>query len=287
MTKFYLNGEFVDEFEAVVPLTDRGLLYGDGLFETMRAYDGTVFRMGEHLERLADSARALRIPMFDNPAELGAAVDELLTLNGLGDAYVRVTLTRGAHTGDLTLDTGEAPTLFITAREFIGYSNIMYQHGMKLTIASAVRHSASPLGRHKTLNYLENLIARDAAHENGFDEILFLDENGCLVECATSNLFFVLDGELCTPNVEMNLLPGITRRIVMEQARWNGRKVLERKWPIREIERAEEVFLTNSLMEIMPVCDIAGEKIPGNIPGEITAELATDYKRVVAEECGG
>ena len=287
MAKIFLNGDFVDEFEAVVPVTDRGVLYGDGLFETMRAYAGKVFRTGEHLERLADSARALRIPLGMGSEELSAAVTELLRLNSLDDATVRLTLTRGTHTGNLALDTGEAPTLFITAREYHGYSDIMYTHGMKLTIASAVRHSNAPLGRHKTLNYLENLVARDAAKENGFDEILFLDENGCIVECATANVFFVLDGELCTPSADMNLLPGITRRIVMEQARWNGHKVLERKWPVRELERADEMFLTNSLMEVMPVSAVAEETICDGAPGKVTRELAADYKRLVRQECGG
>lgn len=282
----YLNGEFIEKFEATVPVSDRGVLYGDGLFETMRAYGGKVFRIGEHLKRLARSARALRIPLGVRPTELEETVTELLRLNSLTDAYVRITLTRGLHTGDLGLDTGQPPTLFITTREHHGYSDIMYQHGMKLTIAVAVRHSKSPLGRHKTLNYLENLLARDAAKENGFDEIIFLDENGCVVECATSNLFFVLNGDLCTPSAEMNVLGGITRDVVMEQARWNGRKVLERKWPFREFQQAEEAFLTNSIMEIMPVCEVAEERIGDACPGEVTKELTADYKRLVQEECG-
>jgi len=287
VSKVYLNGSFVDAQEAAVSAFDRGLLYGDGLFETMRAYRGRVFRIGDHVQRMTNSARALRIPLNTEPSEIDGVVRELLEMNGLGDAYVRMTLTRGVHTGDLGLDTGQDPTFLVTTREYHGYSERLYSHGMRLTLAAAVRHSASPLGRHKTLNYLENLFARDAAKSAGFDEILFFDENGCVVECATSNVFFVRNGDVCTPSAEMNLLPGITRSVVMELARWSGRKVLERKWPFEELQQADEVFLTNSLMEIMPVSEVAGAKIGGGTPGEVTRQLAAEYSRVVEEECGG
>ena len=286
MTSVYLNGEFPDESEAFVPVSDRGLLYGDGLFETMRAYRGKVFRLGEHTGRLARSAKALRIPLTLTASGIAQAVAELLAINGLTEAYVRITLTRGRHAGDLGLDTGERPTFLIVARECHGYPEVLYRGGMNLTIAEGVRHARSPLGRHKTLNYLENLIARDAAMENGFDEALFLDEDGCVTECATSNLFFVRGGDLCTASEQMNILPGITRGVVMEAARRGGRNVLDRWWPFRELRDADEAFLTNSIMEVMPVTEIAGQRIGDGAPGQVTRELAGEYKRLVKEECG-
>lgn len=287
MGRAYVNGEFVDEHEAFVPTADRGFLYGDGLFETMRAYDGRVFRLRAHLERLFSSAGALRIPLGTSTEELEEAVTTLLGMNELHDAYVRLTLTRGWHPGHLGLNTGEEPTLVIHAREYHGYPRELYAAGMRLTVGEAVRHTHSLIGRHKTLNYLENLVARDAARAAGFDEVLFLDESGCVTECATSNLFFIRDGELHTPSSEMNLLPGITRAVVMELASWNGRKTLERKWHFEEFRQADEVFLTNSLMEIMPVREVLSVKIGTGVPGEVTCELARAYHRAVAEECGG
>jgi len=286
MNKVYLNGSFVNEDEAVVPVGDRGFLYGDGLFETMRAYGGRVFRIADHLKRLKRSAEVFHIPLGEPTDELAGIVHELLEMNGLTDAYVRLTLTRGIHGGNLWLDTGESITLLVNTREYHGYPEELYVRGMKLMVSDAIRHSRSVIGRHKTLNYLENLLARDAARTTGFDEAVFLDETGCVTECATANVFFVRAGEVCTPSAELNLLPGITRGVVMELARWSGRKVLERKWRLREFEQADEVFLTNSLMEVMPVCELTGVEIGSGEPGEVTRELAAEYRRTVTEECG-
>jgi branched-chain amino acid aminotransferase len=286
VSQVYLNGQFVDEKDAVAPVGDRGFLYGDGLFETMRAYGGRVFRLGMHLQRLSSSARALRIPLTTAYSELEAAVGKLLALNGRGDAYVRITLTRGRHTGDLGLDTGEKATLVISAREYHGYPAELYAKGMRLAVAGSVRDTKSAVGRHKTLNYFENLVERDAAKRRGFDETLFLDEKGCVVECATANIFFVRDENLCTPSTEMNLLPGITRAVVMELAAAGGIKVIEGTWPLADLQWSSEVFLTNSLMEIMPVREVAGVSIGKAAWGEVTRKLAADYRRLVEKECG-
>jgi branched-chain amino acid aminotransferase len=287
VSKVYLNGRFVDEKEAVVSAADRGFLYGDGLFETMRAYSGRVFRLGEHLRRLSSSARVLRIPLKTAPAGLEAAVERLLAVNRLRDAYVRITLSRGRHTGDLGLDTGGPPTLVMSARAYHGYPAELYARGMRLTVAESVRDTKSSVGRHKTLNYLENLLERDAAKSRGFDEVLFLDEKGRFVECATANVFFVRDGDLSTPSAEMNLLCGITRAVVMELARARAIKIIEGKWRLEKLQRADEAFLTNSLMEIMPVREVAGVSIGGTVPGDVTRSLAADYRRLVEKECSG
>lgn len=286
MNKVYLNGDFVDEDEAVVPVGDRGFLYGDGLFETMRAYGGRVFRIAEHFKRLGNSARLFHIPLRESADELEGIVHELLGLNDLAEAYVRLTLTRGIHGGNLWLDTGENITLLINTREYHGYPSELYTRGMKLVVGDTVRHTKSVIGRHKTLNYLENLIARDGAKTMGFDDAVFLNENGYVTECTGENIFFVRAGEVGTPSAELNLLPGITRGVVMELARWSGRKVLERKWKLKEFQQADEVFVTNSLMEVMPVSEMAGVQIGHDIPGEVTRELAVEYRRVVEEECG-
>jgi len=287
MNKVYLSGSFVNEDEAVIPVGDRGFLYGDGLFETMRAYDGRVFRIDDHLKRLKNSAGLFHISLRESTEELSGIVHELLQMNALTQAYVRITLTRGIHGGNLWLDTGENITLLVNTREYHGYPSEAYERGMKLLVGDTVRHTRSVIGRHKTLNYLESLIARDAARTGGFDEVVFLDETGCVTECATANIFFVRAGELCTPSAEMNLLPGITRGVVMELARWGGRKVLERKWKLREFQQADEVVLSNSLMEVMPVSELADTAIGDGAPGEVTLEVAAAYHRAVAEECGG
>ena len=286
MNQVYLNGGFMNEDEAVVPVGDRGFLYGDGLFETMRAYGGRVFRIADHLKRLRNSADVFHIPLRESPTDLEGIIHELLEVNGLTEARVRLTLTRGIHGGNLWLDTGENITLLITTREYEGYAKELRAHGMKVMVAEIVRHSRSIIGRHKTLNYLENLIARDAARVGGYDEALLLDETGCFTECTTSNIFFVRDGDVCTPSAELNLLPGITRDVVMELARWGGRKVLDRKWHFRDLQEADEVFLTNSLMEVMPVSELADMAIGYGAPGEVTTELAAAYRRAVTEECG-
>lgn len=303
MTMVYLNGRLVDEKRAVVSAFDRGFLYGDGLFETMRAYGGRVFRLGEHLARLKASAKALRIPFKTSRKEIESAVERLLCFNVAQppsaaavssshpragephqkDAYVRLTLTRGPHSGDLKLDTGARPTLVIQARKFHGYPKTLYKTGMKLALADAVRATGSGVGRHKTLNYLENLLARDAAKRGGFDEALFLDERGFVAECSASNIFWVRRCALFTPGIDMNILAGITRAAVSEIARAAGLKVREGRFRLAELKSADEVFLTNSLMEIMPVCDVAGNRFK---PGAVTRELAAAYRTLVAAECG-
>ncbi len=278
MGKLLLNGKLVDEKRAVVSTLDRGLLYGDGLFETMRAYGGRVFRLGEHLARLARSAKALRIPFALDPG----AVEKLLRVNRLADAYVRITLTRGLHAGGIRLDAGARPTLVIHAREYPGYPKTLYKTGMKVAFADAVRATRSVVGRHKTLNYLENLLARDAASRAKCYEALFLDEKGFVAECAASNIFFVRKGVLCTPSAAMNILPGITRGVVLSLARAAGIRVREGRWRLRDVQRADEAFLTNSLMEVMPVRQVAGKRIA---LGGVTRRLAAGYRNLVEREC--
>ena len=281
MSIVYLNGRLVDENRAVVSALDRGLLYGDGLFETMRAYAGRVFRLEAHRERRARAARALRIPIEVD----ASAAERALQANRLEDAYVRITVTRGIHGGDLGLDTGAPPTLLVQARKFHSYPKTLYARGMALSLADAVRPTRSLVGRHKTLNYLENLLARDAAKRGGADETLFLDERGFVAECSASNIFFVRRGALLTPDASMNILPGITRAVVIELARAAGIRVKEGRFRLAELKRADEAFLTNSLMELMPVREIAGATIGRGVPGAVTTALAAAYRRLVEAEC--
>ena len=350
MSTVYLNGRFVDERRAVVSTLDRGFLYGDGLFETMRAYGARVFRLDEHLARLAKSAKALRIPFTLDAREIESAIAKLLRFNvaqppsgesssyvahplapteerpsgvtssyvahppsGVTSslraqarapvphqqheqkdtpeggcatsAYVRITLTRGIHAGDLGLDTGAPPTLVIHAREFHGYPKTLYRRGMKVALADSVRPSRSLVGRHKTLSYIENLLARDVARKARCSETLFLDERGFVAECSASNIFFVRQGALFTPAASMNILPGITRAVVMELARASGVQVEEGCRPLADVQRADEVFLTNSLMELMPVRELAGAKIGRTVPGALTRRLLDEYRRQVRKEC--
>ena len=274
-----LNGDIVERGAAKVSAFDRSFLYGDGLFETVRAYGGVPFMLAEHLERMASSAKALDIAM-PGAGVIAAAVERLIELNGLADAYVRITLSRGIHTGELAPDEPPEPTLLVEARELHPYPAEMYERGASVIISPAMHDSASAINRHKTTSYLASILAKREAKERGADEAILLDHAGHVAEGATSNVFCVRGGRLLTPPLEMNILPGITRWTVIRLAREAGIEVEEAPFRAAALQSADEVFLTNSLMEVMPVGAIDGGK-PGHVPGPVTAALASAYENLV------
>ncbi len=280
----YINGKFVPEEEARVSVFDRGFLYGDGLFETIRAYHRRAFRIDDHLERLYRSCRELKIPLKMERKELKGAIGELLKKNDLSEAYLRLTLTRGLHGGSLNFDTCSPPTLVITARELNPYPSSYYQKGIRAIIASIRQNSFSPLSSHKSLSYLTYLMAREEARGRDASEAILLNSKAEVTEGATSNIFLILNGEVFTPPEQAPLLPGITRKTVIEilpRLDLNCRicSILEQR-----LKEAEEVFITNSLMEVMPVTSIDARKVGDGMPGLITRSIARAYRELVEEE---
>ncbi len=279
----YLNGEFVARDEARVSAFDRGFLYGDALFETVRAYGGVPFPLDEHLARIADSARELGIPLPGGD-ELAGAVRALIQRNGLGDAYVRITVSRGIHAGTLAPDEPGEPTVLIEARKLHPYPPELYEQGAKLTVSSFTHDSASRIRRHKTTSYITSVLAKREAKERGADEALLLDGAGHVAEGATSNVFCVVRGNLVTPPLDMNVLPGVTRAAVIRLARDAGIDVSETRFGMAELAGADEVFITNSLMELMPVRTVDESRVPA-CPGQVTFDLAERY-RAMARQAG-
>jgi len=282
----YVNGEVVPREDARVSPFDRGFLYGDGLFETIRAYAGVPFMLDAHLHRMGASAAALGIPMPER-AELGEAVTRLIELNQIGDAYVRITVTRGPHTGALAPAEPAEPTVLVEARKLHPYAPELYENGATVVVSSLRHDSDSPLRRHKTTNYLLSILAKREARERGADEALLLDAAGHVAEGATSNIFCVRrhggrDSTLLTPPLDMNILPGITRATVLDLAREAGIETGETRLTLDDFCSADEIFLTNSLMEIMPVRCI-DQRATYAIGGKVTSVAAEAYSRLVRE----
>lgn len=268
---FYLNGRLVPEEEACISVLDRGLLYGDGIFETMRAYSGEVFRLRQHLQRLRRSAAliGLAIPMTDE--QIAAAAHETLRLNCLEDAYLRITITRG--TGPLGLDVSacKTPTFLIIARPLKLRSQQEYDAGVSLHISSVRRNLREALDPAiKSLNFLNNILAKADATAAGADDALMLNHDGHLTECTASNIFFVREGTLCTPSPQCGILEGITRNEVLLLAARAAVPVRQDAFTPQDILSAEEAFITNTTMEVMPVTRIGQTTLN---PGPITETL--------------
>lgn len=276
----WLNGKMVPEREAAVSLADRGVLFGDGLFETLRAYNGNVFRLLRHLARLEAGAAALSIPLPCPTEALAEAVAETLHANRLGNASVRLTLTRGPGPG-IQLPLSPEPTLFITARALT-----VDRAGQPCTahVVSFPRNERSPLVRLKTLNYLECVLGREEARRAGADEGLFRNRRGSLTEGAASNLFLVREGVLFTADEDSGLLPGITREAILELASTLG--IPRRVSPVAMtvLGTATEAFLTNTLIEVAPLVAVDGRPVGSGEPGPVTRRLAEAYRDLVRSE---
>ena len=281
----WLNGELVPAAAAKVSVLDRGLLYGDGLFETMRAYGGRIFRLDRHLQRLRAGAQALGINLSQSDADLSTATTEALVANVLDDASVRVAVTRGEGAGPLPADT--APTVFVVARRLAAYDPDLYHQGMTAITASEVRNEHSLLSQVKSANYLQSVLARVEAHHNGAQEAILLNTRGYVAEASTSNVFVLHGGRLVTPSLESGALPGITRAAVLELAAEAELEEAERAVPPDELLTADELFLTNSLMEIMPLTELDGQAIATGRPGPVTQRLMKEYSDLVRRETEG
>ena len=275
----HLNGSLMPLSQASISALDYGFLYGYGLFETMRAYRGQIFRLESHLNRLARSAEILGLSI--EGLDLKSAVMDTIKANRLSEARVRLTISVGE--GSITPDpnTCEKPTVLVMCSHYQPYPKQLYEKGFRAIVSSIRRNSQSPLSRIKSANYLESILARQQARTAGVDEALFLNEKGLLAEASMSNIFLVKNDVLKTPGEESGILPGITRDVVIELASSLGIKVLEQDIKLDELFRAEEAFLTNSLMEIMPLTEVDGEPVGYGKPGSVTKRLVAEYKRLV------
>jgi len=278
----YLNGSLVPYSQANISALDYGFLYGFGLFETMRAYKGRVFRLDKHLSRLLCSAEELGISI--GPLELKGAVMDTLQANKLSDARLRITVSIGE--GGMTPDPSEykKPTVLVMAEHYKPYPQKVYQKGFSAIVSSIRRNSQSPLSQLKSTNYLESMLARQEARAAGVDEALCLNEKGFLAEASMSNIFLVAEGTLKTPGLDSGILPGITRETVLELASQLGISTLEHNIMLDELFQAQEAFLTNSLIEVMPLTGIDGKPVASGKPGPLTRRLMATYKRLVLNE---
>jgi len=284
----YLNGQLIPRSKAKLSPFDHGFLYGYGLFETMRAYQGHILRLDRHLARLRHSAQSLGLihsilNVVEGKQSLEAACMETLEANKLKDARLRLTVSAGE--GDMTPDPSRcsSPTVLITARNLVPLPPEKYESGFKAALSSLRRNSQSPLSRLKSTCYMENTLARMTARTAGCDEAILLNEQGYLAEGSTTNIFLASNGERITPSLESGVLPGITREAVLEIAGAANIKILERQVELQELIEAEEAFITNSILELMPLTWFEGKPIGTGKPGQLTKELLAAYRKIVDE----
>lgn len=277
--KIYLNGKWVDAQKAQISVYDHGLLYGDGVFEGIRSYSGLVFKLKEHVERLFESAHTLMLKIPLTQEEMRQAVVETLRVNKLTDAYIRLVVTRGV--GDLGLDPRKcnAPTIFIITDKIVLYPARVYKEGMSIVTVPTPRNLPEALNPQiKSLNYLNNILAKIEATNAGVEEALMLSAHGYVAECTGDNIFIVRKGVLLTPPPYAGILKGITRQAVMELASKSRIPVREQMLTRHDLFNAQECFLTGTAAEIAPIARIDGRVIGQGRPGKITLKLMHDFR---------
>ncbi|MBI2862270.1 MAG: aminotransferase class IV family protein [Chloroflexi bacterium] len=281
MAEVYVNGRFLEEPAAAISALDRGLTLGDGLFETMRASEFNIFRLGDHLARLRRGAEVLAIPL-PSDEELTAALQETLRRADLSEAVLRLTVTRGPDPGrGIAIPAEPSPTVIIRATPFTPPPPTVYERGYRAVISSIRRNETSPLSRVKSLNYGDNILARMEAQSRGRDdEAIMLNTRGEVACGTTSNIFVVHDGELLTPPVESGALPGITRLCVLELAQ--ELSIPAREHPVLpdELLAADEAFLTNTVLGLIPLTAINSHPIGSGKAGPMSAKLRQSYRDV-------
>jgi branched-chain amino acid aminotransferase len=276
----YIDGEFLPKAEAKVSVFDHGLLYGDGVFEGIRSYNGRVFKLDEHLERLYDSAKSIMLQIPIPIETMKEKVLETLRLNHLTEAYIRLIVTRGV--GDLGLDPDKCPkpTIIIITDKITLYPPKFYEEGLEIVTASVRRNYAEAINpRIKSLNYLNNILAKIEGKQAGAEEVLMLNAEGYVVECSGDNIFWIKNEVLVTPPVHMGILEGVTRNSVIDLAREAGMQVEERVFTRHDLYIADECFLTGTAAEVIPVVKIDQRAIGDGQPGKITQKLIAAFRQ--------
>jgi len=283
--KVYLNGRFVDQSQAVVSVFDHGLLYGDGVFEGIRSYDGLIFKLKEHVDRLFESAHTIMLKIPMNKEELIGVVKQSLRINRLHDAYIRLVVTRGE--GDLGLDPRKCakPTVFVIADKIELYPKKLYDQGLALITVATQRNVPEALNPQiKSLNYLNNILAKIEAITAGYEEAIMLSHSGYVTECTGENIFIVKKRQLLTPPPYIGVLRGITRQTVMDLGVRQRLEVREDLLTRHDLFNADEVFLTGTAAEIVPVVKIDGRVIGSGKPGPVTKKLQHAFRQVTKTE---
>ncbi len=284
--KVWIDGKFYPKEEAKISVYDHGLLYGDGVFEGIRVYNGRVFKLDEHIDRLYDSAHAIWLEIPMTKEEMKKAVIETLRENNLNDGYIRLVVTRGV--GDLGLDPRKCPkpTVIIITDTIKLYPEKFYEEGIKaITVPTRRMNPEMFSPRIKSLNYLNNIMAKIEAITHGdYLEAIMLNAEGYVTECTADNVFIIKGNTLTTPPKYIGILEGITRNTVMDIARKVGMEVKEELFGRYDVYTADECFLTGSAAEIMPLVELDGRKIGNGKPGKWTLKLREEFKKLVQSE---
>ena len=279
--KIYIDGEFYDQDTAKVSVFDHGLLYGDGIFEGIRFYNGRVFRLEQHIDRLYDSAKAILLNIGMTPDEMSEAVLETVRQNGLTDGYIRLVVTRGAGSLGLNPYLCEKASVIVIASTIQLYPDEKYENGLTLVTCSTRRPAPAALSPQvKSLNYLNNVMAKVEAIQGGGEEGLMLNEQGYVAECTGDNIFVIKDGKMTTPPVSSGALDGITRQVVFEVAEELGVSLKEELISRYEIFTADECFLTGTAAEVIAAVKLDGREIGDGKPGPITKQCIARFREL-------
>lgn len=279
--KVFLNDGIVDADKGCISINDSGFLYGMGLFETVRCYNGVVFRMSDHLDRMLGSAKAMGI----NTAEkdfISDAIYKTLKANKLTEARIRVTVSNGP----MSLEAEKKPTLLVTAAEFTTYPEDYYKNGVLAVICDFRQNPLDPVYGHKTISYYSRMMALRIAQEKKAAEAIWFTFDGRLAEGCVSNVFLVKDSVLYTPPRSTPVLEGIARKTVLEIAEENSIEVVQKDLLIEDCLAADEIFLTNVIMQVMPVSRLEKHEVGEGKPGEITMKLREKFQEFVQNQCG-
>lgn len=279
--QIHINGKLYDKENAKISVYDHGLLYGDGVFEGIRSYGGKVFHLDEHLDRLWNSAKAIILEIPVSKAEMAKAIYDTLEINKIKDGYIRVVVTRGV--GSLGLDPNRCsdPQVIIITDHISLYPAELYEQGLEIVTVSTQRNNPAALSpRIKSLNYLNNILAKIEGAQAGCIEALMLNCKGEVAECTGDNIFIVRQGRLSTPPLEAGILEGITRDVVIALARQTGIEVLETPLTKHDVYISEECFLTGTAAEVVPVVKVDSRPIGSGAPGPITRDLMTRFHKL-------
>jgi branched-chain amino acid aminotransferase len=282
--KVWIDGKLYDKADAKVSVYDHGLLYGDGVFEGIRVYNGRIFECAAHIDRLWFSARAIRLNIPISREQMCAAIEETVRANGFKDCYVRAVVTRGP--GDLGINPQKSPrpSVFIITDLISVYPKEMYEKGIPIICSSVIRNHPNALSaRIKSLNYLNNILAKIEANDAGVSEAVMLNHEGYVSECTADNIFIVRGGEVQTPAVAEGILEGVTRAVMLKLCKRLNMPCVEKRLERHDLYIADECFLTGTGAEVIPVSKIDGREVGTGQPGPVTRRLIEAFRAYIRE----
>ena len=283
--KVYINGKYYDKDDAKVSVFDHGFLYGDGIFEGIRLYNKNVFKLPKHIDRLFRSARAIMLDLPWSKQEIMDAVCDACRVNNLTDGYIRLVVSRGKGALGLSPRSCSDPQLIIIADQIQLYPEELYQNGLKAITVPTRRNSHAALPPMvKSLNYLNNILAKIEAQNLGYQECLLLNNEGYVAECSGDNVFIVFEGQLITPPVSAGSLGGMTRQTAIELAKKLGYELIEKPLTRFDVWTADECFLTGTAAKLIPLVELDGRTIGTGKPGEMTNKLIAAFNEVASVE---